>query len=44
MLDAIFVDTLDMGLERLQRVNQTLATVRENTGWWSGPELKTIDT
>ena len=44
MLDAIFIDTLDMDLERLQRVNQTLARVRENTEWRSGPELKTIDT
>jgi NTE family protein len=44
MLDAIFIDTLDMDLERLQRVNQTLASVRENTGWRSNPELKTIDT
>jgi NTE family protein len=44
MLDAIFIDTLDMDLERLQRVNQTLARVRENTGWQSSPELKTIDT
>jgi NTE family protein len=44
MLDAIFIDTLDMDLERLQRVNQTLASVRENTGWRSSPELKTIDT
>src|SRR5882762_9879196 len=44
MLDAIFIDTLDMDLERLQRVNQTLAQVRENTGWRSAPELKTIDT
>lgn len=42
MLDAIFIDTLDMDLERLQRVNQTLASVRENTGGRS--ELKTIDT
>jgi len=44
MLDAIFVDTLDMDLERLQRVNQTLASVREDTAWRSTPELKTIDT
>ena len=27
LLDAIFVDTLDMDLERLQRVNQTLAAI-----------------
>jgi NTE family protein len=44
MLDAIFIDTLDMDLERLQRVNQTLACVREDTGWRSNPELKAIDT
>jgi NTE family protein len=43
-LNAIFVDTLDMDLERLQRVNQTLASVREDTGWRSSPELKAIDT
>jgi NTE family protein len=35
---------MDMDLERLQRVNQTLASVREDTGWRSGPELKAIDT
>jgi NTE family protein len=29
MLDAIFVDTLDMDLERLQRVNRTIALVPE---------------
>jgi NTE family protein len=44
VLDAIFIDTLDMDLERLQRVNQTLACVREDTGWRSNPELKAIDT
>jgi NTE family protein len=44
LLNAIFVDTLDMDLERLQRVNQTLARVREDTGWRSSPELKAIDT
>jgi NTE family protein len=44
MLDAIFIDTLDMDLERLQRVNQTLASVREDTGWRTNPELKAIDT
>jgi NTE family protein len=44
LLNAIFVDTLDMDLERLQRVNQTLASVREDTGWRSSPELKAIDT
>jgi NTE family protein len=44
MLDAIFIDTLDMDLERLQRVNQTLASVREDAGSRSGAELKAIDT
>jgi NTE family protein len=44
MLDAIFIDTLDMDLERLQRVNQTLASVRQDTGWRPSPELKAIDT
>jgi NTE family protein len=44
MLDAIFIDTLDMDLERLQRVNQTLAGVRQDTGPRSSPALKTIDT
>jgi NTE family protein len=44
MLDAIFIDTLDMDLERLQRVNQTLVNVRHDTGWRSSPELKVIDT
>lgn len=27
MLNAIFIDTLDMDLERLQRVNQTIAQI-----------------
>ena len=44
LLNAVFIDTLDMDLERLQRVNQTLASVREDTGWRSSPELKAIDT
>jgi len=43
MLDAIFVDTLDMDLERLQRVNQTLASVREDIGWRMSPHLQSID-
>src|SRR5580693_5726574 len=43
MLDAIFIDTLDMDLERLQRVNQTLAGVRQDPGSRSSPALKTID-
>lgn len=44
MLNAIFIDTLDMDLERLQRVNQTLASVRDEAGWRTNPELKPIDT
>jgi NTE family protein len=44
LLDAIFIDTLDMDLERLQRVNQTLAYVRSDTGGRSSPELKVVDT
>jgi NTE family protein len=44
MLDAIFIDTLDMDLERLQRVNKTLASVREDTGSRYSAELKEIDT
>ena len=44
MLDAIFIDTLDIDLERLQRVNQTLARVRPDTGWRSSPGLKEIET
>jgi len=44
LLNAIFIDTLDMDLERLQRVNQTLASVREDTGWRTNPELKAIHT
>jgi NTE family protein len=43
MLDAIFLDTLDMDLERLQRVNQTLANVREDIGWRMRPPLQSID-
>src|SRR5258708_37272245 len=33
-----------MDLERMERVNQTLASVREDTGWRSSPDLKAIDT
>jgi NTE family protein len=44
MLDAIFIDTLDMDLERLQRVNQTLACVRPNLSGAVSPALKTIAT
>ena len=44
LLDAIFIDTLDMDLERLQRVNHTLASVREDGGWRFSPALNPIDT
>jgi NTE family protein len=44
MLDAIFIDTLDMDLERLQRVNQTLARVRPGPSEEASPALKTIAT
>jgi NTE family protein len=44
MLDAIFIDTLDMDLERLQRVNQTLACVRPIPTGEASPALKTIVT
>jgi hypothetical protein len=30
MLDAIFIDTLDMDLERLLRMNQTLACIPDS--------------
>jgi NTE family protein len=44
MLDAIFIDTLDMDLERLQRVNQTLSGMRPNPPEAVSPALKTIAT
>lgn len=44
MLDAIFVDTLDMDLERLQRVNRTLACMPEEAGDPPGTGLRRIQT
>ena len=44
MLDAIFVDTLDMDLERLQRVNQTLASIPEEVRSRPGAVLRTVAT
>ena len=44
MLDAIFIDTLDMDLERLQRVNQTLASIPEEVRSRPGAALRTIET
>ena len=44
MLDAIFNDTLDMDLERLQRVNRTLAFIPEDVGSRQGAGLRRIET
>ena len=44
MLDAIFIDTLDMDLERLQRVNRTLASIPEEVRSRPGDALRTIET
>jgi NTE family protein len=44
MLDAIFIDTLDMDLERLQRVNRTLACIPEEVESRHKAGLRTIDT
>jgi hypothetical protein len=44
MLDAIFIDTLDMDLERLQRVNRTLACIPEEVESRRKPGLRTVDT
>ena len=41
MLDAIFIDTLDMDLERLERVNHTLASIHQDVG---DTGLRTIET
>ena len=41
MLDAIFIDTLDMDLERLERVNHTLASIHHEV---ADTGLKTIQT
>ena len=44
MLDAIFVDTLDMDLERLQRVNRTLTCIPEEVASRQKAGLRTIET
>jgi len=44
LLDAIFVDTLDMDLERLQRVNQTLAAIPAEVRARRAPALRPIET
>lgn len=44
MLDAIFVDTLDMDLERLQRINRTLASIPEEVRSRPGSALRTVET
>ena len=44
MLDAIFIDTLDMDLERLQRVNRTVSSIPEEVRSRPGAELRAIAT
>jgi NTE family protein len=44
MLDAIFIDTLDMDLERLQRVNRTLASIPDEVRDPQKSELRNIET
>jgi NTE family protein len=44
MLDAIFIDTLDMDLERLQRVNRTLACIPAELRSQRGTGLRTVET
>ena len=44
MLDAIFIDTLDMDLERLRRVNRTLAFIPEEVASQQQAGLRTIET
>jgi NTE family protein len=44
MLDAIFIDTLDMDLERLQRVNQTIAQIPAERRASDARALRTIET
>jgi NTE family protein len=44
MLDAIFVDTLDMDLERLQRVNQTISQIPAERRANGAHSLRTIET
>jgi NTE family protein len=44
MLDAIFIDTLDMDLERLQRVNQTIAQIPPERRTNDASALRKIET
>lgn len=44
MLDAIFIDTLDMDLERLQRVNQTISQIPAGCRTNDARGLRTIET
>ena len=44
MLDAIFIDTVDMDVERLQRVNRTLAFIPDEVGNRQKAGLRTIET
>jgi NTE family protein len=44
MLDAIFIDTLDMDLERLRRVNQTIAQISAARRTKDARALRTIET
>jgi NTE family protein len=43
MLDAIFIDTLDMDLERLQRVNQTIAQIPAERRTNDARALRTVE-
>jgi NTE family protein len=44
LLDAIFIDTLDMDLERLQRVNQTISQIPAERRTNGARSLRTIET
>jgi NTE family protein len=44
MLDAIFIDTVDMDVERVQRVNRTLGFIPEEVGSRRKAGLRTIET
>jgi NTE family protein len=44
LLDAIFIDTLDMDLERLQRINRTLDFIPEELGGRQKAGLRMIET
>jgi NTE family protein len=44
MLNAIFIDTLDMDLERLQRVNQTISQIPADRRSTDARSLRTIET